>query len=394
MTRKLIITATDNKIISTIIENDTITEIHPNDRAQKDDAPKLGSIFIGKVKNIIPNIRAAFIDIGQKQECYYALDQNLRPVFTTKKSVRRELAIGDELLVQIEKEAVSGKVPTVTSNLSFQGKYAVLTVGIRKLGVSAKIGQERRCELLSWIEEYASDDYGIIVRTNARDINRTVLDHEIRSLQGQCHNIITAAPTRTCYSCLHTAPAEYLTDIRNVYQEGLTEIVIEDHELYHEVKEFLLDYQPEDVLKLHHYCDPTLPLHKLHSIETTLANALKEKVWLKSGAYLVIQPTEALTVIDVNTGKAIAGKRSEGYLKFNLEAAQEAARQIRLRNISGIILIDFINMSDKDHMEKLLNYLRNCLNTDPIPTTLVDVTKLQLVEITRKKIRKPLRECV
>ena len=147
--------------------------------------------------------------------------------------------------------------------------------------------------------------------------------------------------------------------------------------------------------KLRLYEDKILPLHKLYGIEAHLDNALRERVWLKSGAYLVIQPTEALTVIDVNTGKCISKKKDdEAYLKINLEAAKEAARQIRLRNLSGIILVDFINLSKEEYMDELLRVFRQELQKDPIATSLVDVTKLQLVEVTRKKVRKPLHEIV
>jgi ribonuclease G len=184
-----------------------------------------------------------------------------------------------------------------------------------------------------------------------------------------------------------------LTELRNIYQEGLTDIVIEDKVIYQEVKEFLAKEQPEDLDKLRLYEDKLLPLYKLYSVESLLANALKEYVWLKSGAYLVIQPTEALTVIDVNTGKCISKKKDdEAYLKINIEAAKEAARQIRLRNLSGIILVDFINMDTKESMDVLLELFEKELKKDPIATTLVDVTKLQLVEVTRKKVRRPLHE--
>ena len=145
--------------------------------------------------------------------------------------------------------------------------------------------------------------------------------------------------------------------------------------------------------KLRLYEDALLPLHKLYSIETKLRDALKEKVWMKSGAYLVIQPTEALTVIDVNTGKCIGKKKDDKvYFKINAEAAREAARQIRLRNLSGIILIDFVNLEHKEKMQELLELFNGYLRQDPIQTTLVDMTKLQLVEVTRKKVRKPLHE--
>jgi len=194
---------------------------------------------------------------------------------------------------------------------------------------------------------------------------------------------------------MKSSPKEYLLELRNVYSENLSEIIVEDEELFNEMKVFLEKYQPEDLVKLRIYKDSLLPLHKLYNIEKCIAQAIKEQVWLKSGAYLVIQPTEALTVIDVNTGKFVSKKKDEeSVLKVNIEAALEAARQIRLRNLSGIILIDFINMDNDEYMQKLLLILNKELSKDSVTTTLVDVTKLQLVEITRKKVRKPLHELI
>ena len=186
-----------------------------------------------------------------------------------------------------------------------------------------------------------------------------------------------------------------MTDLKNVPQEGLSEIIVEDEELYEDTKQYIQMYQPEDLEKLRLYKDQVLPLYKLYNLEKQMEKALKERVWMKSGAYLVIQPTEALTVIDVNTGKCIDKKKDdEAYLKINKEAAKEVAKQIRLRNLTGIILIDFINLSSKEFTDELLNYFEKELKKDPVATTLVDITKLQLVEVTRKKVRKPLHEIV
>ena len=164
--------------------------------------------------------------------------------------------------------------------------------------------------------------------------------------------------------------------------------------MYEEMKEYLANYQKEDLEKLSFYSDNLLSLSKLYGVETKLENALREKVWLKSGGSLIIQPTEALTVIDVNTGKAVNGKKKvqETFLKVNLEAAEEIAKQIRLRNLSGIIIVDFISMDDKAAQKKVMQLLAELFKKDPIKTTLIDMTALNLVEITRKKVRKPLHE--
>jgi len=393
MNRKLVITQTDNQVISSLFENDDAVELHCEKHTDSRTPFAVGDIYIGKVKKIAANINAAFIEIAGGVECYYSLTQNNRPVFTSKHS-SKPLNIGDELLVQVKKEAVKEKVPTVTGNLNFPGKYLVLTTGNPKLGVSSKLNSMRRSELRTLMEAYRSEDYGFIVRTNAGKAQSRELHREAGHLLRQYRMLMDIADKRTCFSCVYKAPEPYLSEIRNIYQENLTEIVVENRQIYQQVRQFLAEYQPEDIDKLRLYEDRMLPLHKLYAIETLLTAALREKVWMKSGAYLIIQPTEALTVIDVNSGKAVGKKGRNNILKINLEAAKEAARQIRLRNLSGIIIIDFINLDEDGEMQELLSSLREYLNRDPIPTSLIDVTKLQLVEITRQKIRKPLAESI
>ncbi len=391
MNRKLIITKLREKIITAVLENEKIVEFHCSEENETQEI-QLGNIYVGRVKNIVANINAAFIEVCNGVECYYAIDENPTPIFT-KKIGKKPLCIGDELVVQISREAVKTKAPTVTSKLNLTGKYAVLTYGDTRAGVSNKIDRLEKERLLELAKAYTTEEYGVIMRTNAKDADNEMLQGELQRLVQEYKTLVTQAPTRICFSALRSAPKEYLTELRNIYQEGLTDIVIEDKVIYQEVKEFLAKEQPEDLDKLRLYEDKLLPLYKLYSVESHLANALKEYVWLKSGAYLVIQPTEALTVIDVNTGKCISKKKDdEAYLKINIEAAREAARQIRLRNLSGIILVDFINMDKKESTDVLLELFEKELKKDPIVTTLVDVTKLQLVEVTRKKVRRPLHE--
>lgn len=392
MKRKVIITRLQEQVITTVMEDETVVELHCSEKISPEETPALGDIYIGKVKNIVANIKAAFVEIMPGVECYYPMEEKCTPIFTNKIG-KKPLCIGDELLVQISREAVKTKVPTVTGKLNFTGKYAVLTYADTRVGISSKLSKDKREELYRQAKPYVTEEYGFIIRTNAKELSQELLQEELSRLKAEYERIREIASARVCYSRLRKAPAPYLTELRNIYQEGLTDIVIEDKALYAEVKSYMEKYQPEDLEKLRLYEDALLPLHKLYGIEKHLADALKEHVWLKSGAYLVIQPTEALTVIDVNTGKCVSKKKDEqAWLTINMEAAKEAARQIRLRNLSGIILIDFINMKESDLTGELLSYLQKELRKDPVETVLVDMTKLQLVEITRKKIRKPLRE--
>lgn len=394
MNRKLIITRIEDKILTALYENDAIVELHSCGRDVSTNQVALGNIYVGKVKNIVHNINAAFVEIADGLECYYAMAENPSPIFTHKIG-KKPLCIGDELIVQISKEAVKTKAPTASSKLNFTGKYAVLTYGDKRIGVSTKLGKADKERLQKIAMPFVSEEYGFIIRTNAKDVDDVVLENELKHLVAEYERLTETAKTRICFTCLKVAPKPYLSELRNIYQEGLTDIFVEDKVIYQEVKAFLEAEQPEDLEKLRLYEDKILPLHKLYSIETHVANALKEHVWLKSGAYLVIQPTEALTVIDVNTGKCISKKKDDTtYLKINLEAAKEAAKQIRLRNLSGIILIDFINMDKKEYMDELLDMFDKELRKDPISTSLIDVTKLQLVEVTRKKVRKPFHEAI
>ncbi len=393
MKRKILIEKTEGQIRTFFLENDEIVEIHCAP-ADEESAGRhlLGNIYVGKVKNIVPNIGAAFVEIESGVNCYYDMKDAEHAVFTHKIG-KKPLCIGDELVVQISKEAVKTKAPTVTGNISFTGRYAVLTHGNTRIGVSSKIPKKVREEYKERLRQFQNDRFGIIVRTNAKDAPfQDVLD-EISRLKAEYEKIMSAAPTRVCFSCLRSAPPSYISDLKNVYMEGMEEIIVGDPELYTRTQAFFAAEIPEKEGLLRLYDDSAFPLGKLYSTQTAIEKALREKVWLRNGGYLVIQPTEALTVIDVNSGKSAGkGKNEEGILKINLEAAREAARQIRLRNLSGIIIIDFINLESEENVGLLLKEFRIRLAGDPIQTTLVDITPLNLVEVTRKKVHRPLYE--
>ena len=214
---------------------------------------------------------------------------------------------------------------------------------------------------------------------------------DMEQLQKRYESVMAQAEYRTCFTCMERMPEPYLKRLLDLYESEVDQILTDDRELYREIKTYLSANQEEDLKKLSFYEDELLPMKKLYSLEHQLDQAMEEKVWLKSGGYLVIQPTEALTVIDVNTGKYEGGKQKESaFLKINLGAALEIARQIRLRNLSGIIIVDFINMKSQESNKMLLDVLAAELKKDPVQTVLVDMTKLSLVEITRKKKEKPL----
>ena len=352
----------------------------------------LGNIYVGKVKNIASNISAAFIEIADGQLCYYALNDNEAPIFTMPKKKNTPVA-GDELLVQVSREAVKSKAPTVNANLNFAGKYLVLTSGKRHLGLSSKLSSEEKQRLRSIAEPFLEDDFGVIVRTNAAGASEEALREELTELVETYRHTVATGRNQACFSLVYREPSAYTTRLRGLRADSFDKIVTDRADIYRELKVYLTAHQPEDLPKLHFYKETAPSLDSIYGLTKAFDEAGKERVWLKSGGYLVIQPTEALTVVDVNTGKYTGKKKKDDtFLKINLEAARELARQIRLRNLSGIIVADFIDMEQEEDNRTLMAVLASELKKDPIRATLVDMTPLGLVEITRKKVQKTLEE--
>lgn len=390
MLDKLVITKWNGKVLSALISDGQAVQLNVE---TEDGQSILNNIYIGKVKNIVKNINAAFVDIGEGRMGYYSLTDNRYHHIVTSTG-KSKLKAGDEIIVQVERDAVKSKAPVLTANLNFTGKYCVLTAGKKQIGFSNKItDQEWKKNLKPYLESEKSDDFGIIIRTNAEKAGSDTIIEELRQLKEVYKRVITEGSYRTCFSLLYQALPFYIAGIRDSFSPSLTEILTDDPEIYQALNTYLETEQPGDKEKLKFYDDPLLPLPKLYQIDTVMERAVGRHVWLKSGGYLVIEPTEALTVIDVNTGK-YAGKKNlrDTIMKINMEAAAESARQIRLRNLSGIIIIDFIDMELEEDKRFLMNHLSELLSNDPVKTSVVDMTKLNLVEITRKKIRKPLYE--
>lgn len=391
MGSKLVFVKTKDSIISGLIDEGDLVEVSVEKLGEEG---LLGNIYLGKVKNIVKNINAAFVEIENRQMVYLSLSEMKTPVFADPNHPGK-LRIGDELLVQVTKENAKLKAPLATTEFNITGKYAVLVHGRNALGISQKISDpEERKRLKEIVKPYINEGYGFIIRTNAAEAKEEVLEQEIARLVREYRNIVDFGVHWNCFTKLYSTPPAYIGEIRDGYADEIDEIKTDDKELYDQIKDYLSIYQPEDLTKLKLYTDSNLSLSKLYGIEEKLNKALYERVWLASGAYLIIQPTEACTVIDVNTGKAIAGKTdTEGtFFSVNVEAADEIGRQLRLRNISGIIIVDFIDMEEEEHKKALMHHLRIVLERDRIPTKLVDMTALNLVEITRKKTRKPLLE--
>lgn len=393
--KRLLITKRQGKTVSLLIQDNRLVRAF----AQKDGHVSLGDIVIGKVQHIVKNIQAAFVDMGGGMLCYLPIG-DIRTAYLTNRSYDGRILVGDELVVQVCKEAVKTKEAVADTRLSFTGKYAVVTAGDGKesISYSAKIAAKDKQRIRHYLEahnvEQLRGPFRIIIRTNAGTLaDEALLLKEIELLTTQARQLLQKAPLRTCYSVLKKAPASFLTGLRDLYQEAYDVIMTDDPVLYQEVKEYLEANQPEDLEKLCFYEDTAVSMNSLYGIEAKLAQALNRQVWLPSGGYLVIEPTEALTVVDVNTGKYTGKKNTEEtFFQINKEACEEMAIQIPLRNLSGIILVDFINMKEVRHQEELLRYFSQLLKKDAVKTSVIDMTPLGLVEITRKKVSKSLAE--
>lgn len=381
-------------------------------RVIPDTPNRIGAVYIGKIKNIVKNINACFLEIADREICFLSMKDAADPIILNRKYDGRLLE-GDELLVQISKEAQKTKQASVTANLSLSNEYAALCIGSPKIGYSGKLEKQRRKEIKEWligaglqqenghelIQNKVPASLGLVVRTRAEGCTEEMLLEQICSLLDAFSFLVETARHRTCFSCIMQAPEDYETVLDDlVYPYEYAEILTDDAGLYDKLCQYCGEKLPDKRLRL--YEDNSLSLSKLYSLEQKLDTALNARVWLKSGGYLVIEPTEALTVIDVNTGKYEAKKSAgnkaseETYEKINREAAEEIALQLRLRNLSGMILVDFINMASKEKEDALLDLMRTLVRRDKMKTRVVDITPLGLMEITRKKQNKPLREQV
>lgn len=386
---KLIMTSMDVKkvpcVVTALREDNRICQIQLE---KKRDTSLLGNIYIGKVKNVSPNMDAAFIEIAPGQMCYYSITPKNPPVFTNEKKDNK-IKAGDEMLVQVCREAIKMKLPCVTCNLNFTGAYLIVTSGRKELGFSSKLSSDKKKEIKEWLEPLLPTDAGVIVRTNCGDASPEKVKQELEKLYTRYCHLKETAKYRTVFSVLEKAQPVWVNALKDVYQQKLEEIVTDDKEIF---EAFTTDNE-ENALPVRFYEDKLLPLKNLYGIEQVIKSSREKKVWLKSGGFLIIEQTEAFVSVDVNTGKCIDKKKQrELFLKINLEAAKEIAFQMRLRNLSGIILVDFINMDEQEDNALLMSRFQSFLNHDPVKAHVVDMTKLKIVEVTRKKIRKSLAE--
>ncbi len=389
----LVITNYKNYIVSAVYEKGKMVEVSLDN---EESLSVVGNIYVGRVESVVKNINAAFVEFSKGMKGYYPFENNKKHIFLNRKNTDK-VCQGDLLLVQAERDALKTKPPMLSSNIEFTGKYVALKRNGGGVNISTRLSDVKlRKAVKDALAPFSSREYGLIARTNCETLYEDGVFHEeelvceVQNLIEEYKELLRIAPTRKAFTVLRSKRPEYLTMVINARLDELLEIITDNPAVYQRIAE-LDDAAVSAKLRL--YQDDLFPLNKLYYIDSQIHDALKERVWLKSGAYLVIQPTEALTVIDVNTGKFVSNKNKEdGVLKVNLEAAAEIGKQLRLRNYSGIIIVDFIDMNKPKSRELLLNTLEEIVSKDKVRTSVVEMTKLGLVEITRKKIKKPLFE--
>jgi ribonuclease G len=398
MASELIINVTFNETRIAFLENGILVEFFIE---KKNDNSMVGNIYKGKVVRIVPGMDAAFIDIGLEKSAflyvgdiildrmmYEEYDDSDFPVHLNER-IEGVLEEGQELIVQVSREPIGQKGTRVTSKITLPGRLLVLMPGTEHIGVSRRIEQEDERKKLATMlkEEICPKGYGLIARTASEGKAKEELGADLNFLKRIWESIQERAKTSRAPSILHQDLGIIFRVIRDLHSHNLKKIIVDDAFVFERVGDFLKDYLPEEGCEVV-YFDEKDPIFEVFGIEVEIAKLLQKKIWLKSGGYIVLDYTEALTVIDVNTGRYLGRKDLEDtILRTNLEAVKEIAYQIRLRNIGGIIIVDFIDMERKESRETVFQALMDALKKDRIKTFAYPISELGLVQITRKRTR-------
>jgi len=368
--------------------------------APTDDETSIdGNIYVGRVQNVLPGMEAAFIDFGPpKNGVLYRGDVTFDPadVDESRPRIERLLKNGQSIVVQVTKNPIGAKGARLTQEVSLAGRFVVMVPGQPDTyGISKRMPDEERRRLRRALDRLRPPDAGIIVRTAAEGATPEELERDVARLRSQWEQISDLATKGKPPRLLYQEPSMVVRVIREEFTREYRGVVIDDRDLYEQVRGYVEAIAPELAERIEYY-DPEeegLPVFERYHVAEQLLKALDRKVWLPSGGSIIIERTEALTVIDVNTGKNVGRSNlEETVYRNNLEAAEEIARQLRLRDIGGIIVIDFIDMEIRENREKVLAAFEAALARDKTRTQVLEISELGLVEMTRKRISEGLLE--
>lgn len=410
MMSELVINATKEESRVALLEGGQVVELYIE---RKRDSSLVGNIYKGKIIKVLPGMQSAFVDIGlekaaflyvgdimaESEEYYSAFLDNevekgelyTKTLHSASVPIEELVQEGQELLVQVSKDPIGTKGARVTSYITIPGRYLVLMPNVEHIGISRRIQDENvRARLKAIASEIKPKGFGLIIRTVSEDASVDEIRHDLDFLLLLWENIQTKKDKVSSPSLLYSDLDLVVRSVRDFMSHDVERLTIDSMEEYERLKEFAKTYFPRLVDKIIFYEDRE-PIFDAFGIELDISRALGRRVWLKSGGYIVIDQTEAMTVIDVNTGKFVGKETLEDtILKTNLEAVKEVAYQIRLRNLGGIIVIDFIDMEKPENREKVFNAFIDAMKKDRAKNTIYSISELGIIQMTRKRVRESL----
>lgn len=412
--RELVISSDVSEVKIVLLEDKQLVELH---KEQKNNNISVGDVYMGRIKKILPGLNSAFVDIGCRKDAflhYLDLGPQIRSLkkytkfaeegnhaqtnmdaFTLEKDIEKSgkisdfLSVGDRIPVQIAKEPINTKGPRITADISFAGRYIVLVPFSNRISVSQKIkSSEERRRLKLLIQSIKPNNFGVIIRTVAEGKKVAELDADLKTLLNKWHSMThvigsSNGPTKLISELDRTSVV-----LRDILNESFNGIYIDDSNLYEEIKSFISTIAPQksDIVKLYKGKEP---IFTEFGVNKQMAGLFGRIVTIRNGVYLIIEHTEAMHVIDVNSGQRVSKENSqeENALSVNLEAAAEIARQLRLRDMGGIIIVDFIDMQEAAHRKELYNKLKEEMSKDRARHTILPASKFGLIQITRQRVR-------
>ncbi len=407
MSNELLINVTKQEYRVALLEGGQVVEFYIE---RKGDSSFVGNIYKGRVIKVLKGMQACFVDIGLDKAAFLYIDdirggvKDLYPFLETEEeteflskidlketSIEELVQQGQEILVQVAKDPIGTKGARVTSRITLPGRYVVLMPGMEHIGVSRKIeDEEKRKELKDLATKVKPQGFGIIMRTVSEDASEEEIQRDIDFLLLLWDNIQKKKDKVHAPALVHSEFDLILRSLRDFMNQNVDRLIIDSYGEWNRLKEFAHVYFPRIADKIELY-EGDEPIFEAFGIEVDLDRALERKIWLKSGGYIVIDQTEAMTIIDVNTGKFVGKENLEDtILRTNLEAVKEIAYQIRLRNLGGIILIDFIDMEKDENKQKVINAMAEAMKKDRAKTTIYNITELGIVQMTRKRTRESL----
>ena len=397
MSEEILVNVTPRETRVAVVDNGVVQDLYIERTTSRG---LTGNIYRGKVVRVLPGMQAAFVDIGAGRTGFlHAAD--LMPVAGDPgrdQPIQMRLQEGRQLIVQVTREPIGSKGARLSTDLSVSSRYLVYMPRGRHVGISQRIedeGERRRLQALlaqALVEDGNGAEGGYILRTAAEGVGLTELRADLRFLQRLWASVQARSALREGPQVIHEELPLHLRTVRDLVRPGVERVRVDSQESLDALLSFCAEYVPEVAALLECYRGER-PLFELHGVEAEIRRALERSVELKSGGHIVIDPTEAMTTIDVNTGSYVGRRNQEETIfKTNLEAAVALARQLRLRNLGGIIIIDFIDMQDPEHRRQVLRALEKALARDPARTALTGITELGLVAMTRKRTRESLQQ--